>query len=209
MNVALCYVFPDLDHQTYIPLARRFVDTYVKNPPGDCDHSIHVLVNMGEEKDIKAYRRLFSPLECQFIMHNNYGKDIGAYQLAARTIDCDLMICFGAPVHFHKPGWMDRIAITYDQNGPALYGAWGFELPGPHIRTTAFWLPPEILNSYPSLVSNGTRYEFEHGTNSIHRHVEKLGLESFMTTWTGCYARHEWRHASRDESLILDQHSEK
>lgn len=209
MRVVVAYVFPDLDHATYLPLARRFVATYMDFPPGSEDHEVQVLVNHGRLESRRDYERLFAPLACGFKMHNNFGKDIGAYQMAAREIPCDLLVCLGAPVHFHRGGWLDRIISVYERNGPGLYGAWGFHQPADHIRTTAFWCAPELLNSYPFEVRNDSRYEFEHGRNSFHNHTRSLGLESYMVTWDGCYSTKEWIHATRSQCLLLDQHSER
>lgn len=209
MKVVVAYVFPDVDLTTYLPMARRFVTSYMEHPPGIEDHEIHVLVNHGHEKNIPDYRRLFYPLACGFRMHNNIGKDIGAYQMAAAEIPCDLIICLGSPVHFCRGGWLDRIVKVYEQNGPGLYGCWGFHQPKDHIRTTAFWCAPELLNSYPFVVHNDSRYEFEHGQNSIHNFTRGIGLESYMVTWDGCYSTKEWRHATREQCLMLDQHCER
>lgn len=208
MKLVIIYVYPDLNPHIYKALARRFVDTYMEYPPGGTDHEIIVAVNSGRS-DNPEYARLMSPLACQFMMHNNEGKDIGAYQLAARQLDCDLMICLGAPVHFHRAGWLDRIANAYEQNGPGLYGAWAFYEPSHHIRTTAFWLPPELLRSYPYVIQNDTRYEFEHGKRNIHAYAKSKGMESFMLTWQGCFTPPQWQHVTREDSLLLDQHTEK
>ena len=206
MKITLAYVFPDLLHATYIPLARRFVESYMEHPPGDADHDILVCVNYGTERMLKEYEKLFSPLCCRFMMHNNEGKDIGAFQAACAVADCDLLMCVGAPIHFTRAGWMDRIEQAYIENGPALYGCWGFHQPRDHIRTTAFWLPPQLLASYPHPVDNSLRYEFEHGVYSITEHARNLGLERYMVTWKGVYPRDVWQHVDKHESLFLDQH---
>ena len=209
MKVIVAHVHPDVDLATYNPMARRFVETYMDHPPGQADHELVVLVNHGHPHGLPGYRKLFEPLACSFMLHDNTGKDIGAYQMAAREIPCDLLVCLGAPVYFPRAGWLDRIVNTYEQNGPGLYGPWGFHQPKPHIRTTAFWCAPELLNSYPYVVHNDSRYEFEHGDKSITAHVTQLGLPAFMVTWDGCHPMKGWHHASRAQSLMLDQHSDR
>jgi hypothetical protein len=209
MKVALVYIHPIIDGKTYQPLARRFAQSYMDHPPGQTDHEIYVVLNGGAFGNPSHYRPLFAPLDVKFREHDNAGKDIGAFQVAASEIDCDLMLCFGAPIHFHKAGWLDRIRNCYEQCGPALYGPWGFDQPAPHIRTTAFWLPPELLVSYPQPVSNDLRYEFEHGRQSITSHISKLGLGTYQVTWGGCYPQGDWRHATRAETLIFDQHTDR
>lgn len=206
MRVVIAYCYPSLNRNTYDPMARRFVQTYQDHPPGVLPHEIHVLVNGQVHAGIE---KLFSPLPVQLLQHDNSGKDVGAYQMAAARIPCDLMVCLGSPLHFHKDGWLDRIIRVYEDNGPGLYGAWGFRQPKPHIRTTAFWITPELLQSYPHPVANHDRYEFEHGRNSITAWVGHLGFPRLVVTWDGVYHQPEWDHVTRDQSLFLDQHAER
>lgn len=189
----------------YRPMATRFVSTYLEHPPGAADHEIHVAIN-GTVEIGDWCRRLFDPLPCQFFQHNNAGKDLGAYQAAADTIECDLTICLGSPLHFHKEGWLDQIVRAYEEYGPTVYGAWGFQVPRPHLRTTAFWLPPFLLNSYPKRIDNTNRYEFEHGSTSIALWSKSHGFDPYMVTWAGVYAIEAWQNIDRSESLFVDQH---
>jgi hypothetical protein len=190
----------------YDPLAHRFANTFRASPPG-CDHELYVIANGGPIGDYG--QRIFAGLNAKFIIHNNLGKDIGAFQMAADRIKCDLLVCLGAPIHFTRPGWLKRIYEAYVENGPHLYGAWGFRAPAPHIRTTAFWMPPELLQSYPNLVVNSTRYEFEHGGKSFTRHVISVGLECLMVTWNGVYGMDGWDRGDPSDWLMLDQHSDR
>lgn len=205
LRIALIYVHPCANAAVYVPYARRFVESYMENPPGDADHEIHVAINGGVAIG-EWCRHLFAPLAPQFFQHNNYGKDIGAYMTAADLIDCDLMVCLGAPIHFHRAGWLDRIVMAYLENGPAVYGPWGFHQPRPHLRTTAFWLPPELLIAYPHRVSDRERYAFEHGPESITLWSQKQGFEPMQVTWRGVYSMDAWKPLSRAESLMVDQH---
>lgn len=206
MKIALVYVFPMVDLATYARLARRFTDTYMVNPPGPIDHRLYVVANGSEPN--KALKATMSPLPVTWLSHNNYGKDIGAFQMAAQTVDCDLMVCLGANVFFGKPGWLDYMVKAYLDYGPGLYGAWAFHQPLPHIRTTVFWMPPALLNSYPTQVDNGSRYEFEHGYQSILAHVKNLGYPTMMVSRRGVFAEREWHHVERDDCLVFDQHCE-
>lgn len=207
MKVAIAYVFPVVDPTRYRPLARRFVETYMEFPPGESDHDIYVVVNGRADRD--ALAKLFRPLPCSFLHHDNSGKDIGAFKLAAAQIECDLLVCFGSPVYFRRAGWLDRMLACYEDNGPGLYGAWGFHEPIPYLRTTAFWLPRQVLNSYPYSVTNDTRYEFELGRNCITNHAFHSGLECYMVTWGGCYPVADWHHVTLEQSLFRDQHSDR
>ena len=206
MKVALVYVYPNLLPQTYQKMARRFVETYMKHPPGMRDHDICVVVNGGLAR-ISELEKLFFPLECHFMFHDNSGRDIGGFIASASQISCDLMFCLGAPVHFCRAGWLDTIINAYEQNGPGLYGPWGFHQPSIHLRTTAFACPPELLRAYPFEVHNGNRYSFEHAANlSFTSYVSKLGLKTMQVTWDGCFEQPEWHHTEESETLILDQH---
>jgi hypothetical protein len=190
----------------YGPAARLFADTYMAQPPGQVDHEVVVVLNGGN--GIGPYqRKSFDPLPVTFIEHNNWGRDIGAFQMAADTIPCDLLVCFGSHVHFHKAGWLDRMVRAFEDNGPTVYGAWGFHQPAPHLRTTAFWLPPDLLRSYPVQVSDRYRYGFEHGSNSLTLWSQKMGFEPLMVTWGEVLAMKEWHHAGCDTALFGDQHT--
>ncbi len=208
MNVALCYVFPVFNTQVYEPLAWRFCRSYMDFPPGLGEHSIHVYANGAQISE--AQRRIFRHLPCEFHWHDNRGKDIGAFQSAADQVPCDLLVCLGSHTHFRQAGWLDRIVQVYEQNGPALYGCWGFHQPTIHIRTTAFWLPPELLKSYPNYITDDARYEFEHGhVGSIVKHVEASGFPNLMVTWKGVYPVADWHHVPNEDCLLLDQHCDR
>jgi hypothetical protein len=207
MKVAVCYVFPSLTPRIFVPAARRFISSYQRHPPGESPHELWVLIN-GDPTGV-AQMRLFDPLPFQFLHHDNSGKDIGAYQHAASTLACDLMVCLGSFVHFHWTGWLDRIIRSVEDNGPNLYGAWGFHQPRPHIRTTAFWLPRELLNTYPLWITNGSRYEFEHGHKSITQFVCDLKLQAMMVSRTEVLPLPHWRHLHQHECILLDQHTDR
>lgn len=207
VQIALAYVFPMINLPKWEPLARRFVKSYFDHPPGDTAHQIHVLAN-GLAID-PARKKIFDSLPCAFHTCSNQGMDIGAYQWAADHIPCDLLLCFGTPVHFRKAGWLDLIASTFLEHGPNLYGAWGFHAPKMHIRTTAFWLPPQILKAYPVYVGDSQRYAFEHGDGSITRFAIDAGLNALQVTWTGVFPPSGWHHTPLEESLLLDQHTDR
>lgn len=208
MKVAVVYVMPLVNVGTYVPMAKRFMETYRYNPPGKTKHDVYVVIN-GESPLDSYARSQFTGFPCQFLEHNNYGKDIGAYLAAADRVDCDLMLCLGTPVHFHKPGWLDRIHDTYLDHGPAMYGPWGFQQPMPHLRTTVFWLPPELLLAYPHMVDGRSRYAFEHSPTSMTLWSQKQGLEPKMVTWKEVLPMKDWGAISKDESLMVDQHMQR
>ncbi len=203
MRVSLIYCAPCMNMPVYGPLAQRFVRSYVENPPGLTDHELIIGLNGGELDIFKE--RLFQPLSPGWFEHNNFGKDLGLFMAFADRVECDLLICLGAHIRFHKPGWLDRIVEAYLENGPSVYGAWAFHQPRPHIRTTALWLPPELLRMYPYIVGDKQRYGFEHGPESITLWSQSKGFEPMMVTWNECLEMKQWRHISVEESLFLDQ----
>lgn len=205
MKTVLCYVFPNLNPVLYEPMARRFVRSYQEFPPGETEHDLVVVSN--GSPITRPQRRIFEPLPAQFRDHNNYGKDIGAFMSVAIESPADLLVCFGSHINFHRAGWLDRMLNAYLDLGPGLYGCWGFHEPAPHIRTTSFWLPPELLSAYPWPVDNPHRYNFEHGpTQSILRWTQQNGLPVVMVGWSRSYIFPEFTHLSEAESLMWDQH---
>lgn len=205
--MAIVYCFPQVKHAIYFPLAKRFADTWLRFPPGQEPHTLYVGGNGGPVPP--QSRSLFRP-GTQFLHHDNTGLDIGLFQLAAETIPCDLLVCLGAPVHFHRSGWLERMVGAYLENGPALYGCWSYLSPDWHVRTTVFWFPPQLLQTYPLAIGNtrSSRYDFEHGPHSFTRHVLKHGLDCIMVTQKGCFPFSQWQnHAPGvEDSLVLDQH---
>jgi len=207
MKIAVCYVYANLKAAKHVPAAKRFVQSYLVHPPGETDHELWVLVNGSPLSP--SQKKLFDALPFHFLDHDNSGMDIGAFQKAGVLVNCDLLVCFGGFVHFCWTGWLDRMARVYEDNGPALYGGWGFHQPRIHIRTTAFWLPRELFNSYPLWIGNAQRYEFEHGKKSITQHVVDLKLPTLMVTRTRVLDLPHWTHVPEPDCLLLDQHTDR
>jgi hypothetical protein len=208
VKTAVAYVYPTVKRRIYHPLAKRFAESWVAHPPGRSPCTLYVLCNGAPPSE--SDRECFRGLSAQYLLHDNEGLDIGAYQMAAKTISCDLLVCFGAPVRFYRPGWLDRIMDAYLDNGPGLYGCACYLTPDWHVRTTAFWCPPELLQSYPLPIGSDrqSRYGFEHGPQSFTRHVLKAGFPCVMVTWTKACSFDQWREnaPTRDEVLVRDQH---
>lgn len=206
MNVALAYCYPLVDTRKHFQLAMRFANTYRKFNPG-VGHMLYVITNGGEPSG--ADLRPFNGLPYINIKHDNHGWDIGAYQKAASEIPCDLLVCLGSYCHFHRENWLRYMVEAYVDYGPNLYGCWGCLLPRPHIRTTVFWLPPQILDAYPDEVGNtkSDRYSFEHGENSILNFTRQCGFDALMVTVNGVYHQNQWHQipCGISESILLEQ----
>lgn len=202
----MVYCYPMVQPHIHDGLAANFVNTWLRYPPG-AEHTFHVGANGGEASPIR--RKRFEPLKPTWHQHNNVGWDIGLYQQLAQIIDCDLMVCLGAHIQFNHPGWLARIVDSYVYHGPGLFGPWGTMYPNPHIRTTAFWCSPQLLQSYPVAVTSqrSSRYQFEHGRRSFTNHTLGLGLPCVMVTMRGCFPYPNWKdyQPTGAESIILDK----
>lgn len=207
MTVALIYVFPNMNLRRYEGSARRFVRSYQDAPGGMVDHHIYVIVN-GSQLSSRQ-EKIFDPLPIKFIQHDNTGRDIGAFQKAATIVEADLLVFFGAHIHFFEPGWLDRMVDCFLETGPGFYGAWAFPTPKLHIRTTAFWTMPQIINAYPRWITTYDRYEFEHGTNSITLWAMKQSIPCYMVTRRKVFQLPACEHVPKADCLFLDQHCER
>lgn len=207
MNIAVVYVYPMVKIRTYYPVASRFARTYADNPAG-IGHDLHVICNGAAPSDYE--RQAFSGLPAQFHTRSNFGWDIGAFQWAADNIPCDLLVCLGANIYFYRPRWLERMADAFALNGPTLYGVWGVPYRVHwHIRTTAFWLPPDLLRAFPYMVGSHRRerYDFEHGGGCITNFCIRSGMEPLMVTWQGVYPKDQWGEADGGPGgcLVFDQ----
>lgn len=208
MKVAIAYIFPLVNARVYEPQARRFALQYMRFPPGETDHQLYVIANGGAGKLDKRQEDLFSPLVPAFLHHNNAGRDIGGFIMAARHVPCDLLVCMGAPARPRMACWLDIIVRAVENNGPGLYGPWAFHVPAPHIRTTVFAISPQILNAYPITVDDSRRYHFEHSHESITMFCMKKGFPVLQTTARGVFSIENWHHVEQKDSLFADQHTD-
>lgn len=190
MDAAIVYIL--LTTEPWMDYARRFVSTY-RQFPGGCEHTLIVVCN--DRKPDDCIRELFKDVPCIFVEGTNEGWDVGAWQTAAETLDCDLQVCFGSSVYFKRPGWLTRIGQAWMRHGPGFYGASASFEVRPHFQTTAFWCPPDVIRGYHTRVTTyAQRYEFEHGERSLFAMVGDLGYPRVIVNWDGDY-EYPWRHA--------------
>lgn len=209
MRIAVVYCYPLVQTHTYFAMAKRFVKTWLDHPPGH-DHELYVTTTGTHPGPNDLV--VFQGLPARFVARDNVGWDIGCYQWAADNISCDLLVCLGAHVHFHHEGWLKRMVDAWVANGPGIYGCWGYDAPDWHLRTTAFWISPELLSLYPETVTSqrASRYAFEHGNQSITLRTIAIGFPACMVTMNGCFAYPDWPDhiPSREDSLLLDRFQE-
>ena len=208
MNVVVVYCYPMTQASKYFGLAKRFSDTWRQYDPG---HPCQLVVGYNGAKPTALESGLFHGLGATALARDNSGWDIGLYQEAAEKIPADLMVFFGAPVHFYRPGWLKRMVDVYVERGPNLYGCWGYHYPNWHIRTTCFWCHPQLLNSYPFVIGDTRpqRYSFEHGQDSFTRWVLKAGLEADIVSWDNLWPEKDWDQSRQGvgDCLCFDQHT--
>ena len=212
-SVAVVYVYPLVGETAHDASAQRFVDSYRQFPP-EYHHALHVVFNGGEPSQENL--AVFDGLDAEFHRHDNSGWDIGAFQLLARKVECDLLVCLGSNSHFKRAGWLRRMADSWAGHGDALYGASASFERDPHVRTTAFWCDPMLIRAYPKRVRTfEDRYEFEASRQSITRCAEGVGLYAWLVTWDGEYSKREWRvppnifrRGDQSNSLVYDRYFE-
>ena len=189
-KITLVYVFPHNGHQGFAPLSLEFALSYQRNPPG-MEHDTLIVCNGAPAT--QPSKDLFNGVpNLTFIDHDNSGWDIGAFQLAARTVPADMMVFFAVHTYFRKPGWLLRMWETYQALGDTLYGSTGnqgdlrFNV-HPHIRTTGFWCNPALINEHPYRVSQtgggGQRYNYEHGQDCLTNYVKQTGRTPWIVGW--------------------------
>jgi hypothetical protein len=194
MKIAVVYVLAQGDH--YRNLAMRFIDSYQSHPP-EAEHET-IVVCQGE-LPTEEVQYLFQTLQnCRFVVHDNSGYDIGAFQFAARNSEADMMVFFGSTAYLKCVGWLRRMSEAFQAHGDTLYGTMGHRgIPGtgifPHIRTTGFWMSPALLRQYPRLIERpDQRYGFEHGESCLTTWVSSFGKIPWVVAYDGEYSWSMW-----------------
>lgn len=219
MNIALIYVYaPHCGGEYSLAYPFRFLDTYHKFHPS-VSHQTVVMCNSGSMPEPAAEALLRTLPNCAFLIHDNSGYDIGAFQHAAREVSADLMLFFGSSAYFSAPRWLERVIEAYERHGDTLYGTmvnagdarvevW------PHVRTTGFWLSPALMNAYPHRVTQpDQRFGFEHKRHCLTQWVRDQGRTPWVVTTAGEYPPELWAsfHAGfqqgrQDHLLIRDRY---
>lgn len=189
MKTTLIYIHLPHDPE-HVDLAARFLSTYHANPPL-YPHDTMIVCN-GSAPTAHT-QILFSSLNPRFLVHDDSGFDIGAYQAAAKLVETDSMFCCGGPCYFRKAGWLQRIAQAWTRYGPGMYGTLSSYEIRPHFCTSGFAVPPSFIRSYPRVVTKEERYNFEHGPTSLVYNVIGQGKPAILVTWDGEYTWPHWR----------------
>lgn len=175
----------------FVHHAQQFVETYQQFNPGS-KHRLLVICNGGPL--VPKMKEHFYGLPCEFFDRTNDGGwDVSAYQDVAKTRECDLLVCFGESVRFHRSGWLERLVDCANEFGEGMYGCLSSFAISPHLNTTAFAVTPRYLNEYPAVRNKAARYNFEHGAGAMWRRIRASGGATRLVTWDGCWEPHEWR----------------
>lgn len=197
MNIIVVYVFP-VQGERYFDEACRFVSSYNHNDAGQ-EHRLIIVANGGPPTvDMRALTDTLNH-DAEYMVHDDSGWDIGAFQAAARNFPCDFMVFLGGTAYLRRPGWLRRMAEAFAAHGnAAIYGSTancGDHAHGvfPHIRTTGFFMAPVLMNMYPFRVTQPSqRYPFEHGANCLTQWCRNQGYPAYMVTHTGEYEWPAW-----------------
>lgn len=195
MKVAVCYVAVSGGAQTDF-FAARFCTSYQQFPPGS-DHDTIILCNGGRLPFETALIFATIPNARFYERANDPGWDISAYIDAASNVvaDYDFVLCLGQSIFFNQAGWLNRILNCWSRHGPGMYGPFASNWPRPHLQTTAFLCPPDLLRRWPYAVSGRDhRYQFEHGERCFWKFVATQGKPVRLITWDGCWSPREWRY---------------
>lgn len=169
----------------------RFVGTYLAHPPG-IDHET-VIVCQGGPLPLET-GLMFTPMRCSFMpRENDPGWDVSAHQDVAKQIPCDMLVCLGESVYFHRDGWLRRLEYAWNKFGPGMYGIWSSNLVRPHMNTTGFAVDPKLLLGHSTPRNRKERYEFEHGLRSFWRTANAFGRPTKLVTFDGIYDPMQWR----------------
>lgn len=175
----------------FVHFATRFVETY-RAFPSDSSHRLLVCCNGGLKSS--KIKPLFDGVGCDFLDRKyDDGWDISAYQEVAQNFPCDLLVCFGESVRFHREGWLKRLVESAREYGEGMYGCLSSHAIRAHLNTTAFAVSPRFLREYPAVRNKGERYEFEHGEKAMWRRIKSKGGSTRLVTWDGCWGPGDWR----------------
>lgn len=175
-------------------LCARFASTWQSFLPGAaCD--LIVACNGGPLDTSTAL--LFAGLNAKFWPRvNDEARDLGAYIEASKTIckEYDMILCLGESNHFWKEGWLKRLVEARERYGPGMYGPFATHVIRAHLQTTAFFITPSLLASYPMIVKDKeSRYAMEHGERALWRRLQARNIPVKLVTWDGDWSPGQWR----------------
>lgn len=208
MKPVMVYIYALDGDEGYFEMAHRFMHTYQQHPPLE-DHDTLVVCN-GSPPTFEIMCLLGSLPNCSFMQHDDTGQDIGGFIAAAKTLGNRPALFCGGSVYFHRPGWLKRMMEAWSKHGPGMYGSQSTYEATPHMSTTGFLCPANLMAEYPHPVATKKdRYNFEHGmankvlninepdplpNRAFWRTVHAKGMPVKFVAWGGEYDWWEWRN---------------
>lgn len=197
MTITLVYIHVPGD-APHVAQAKAFITSYQRFQP-IAEHQV-VVVFQGKpaDKDIKLMFLKAFP-GCEFFLHDDSGHDIGGYiavakDMVKRGAKVDAILCCGGSTFFQSHGWLARLAVAWGKHGSGMYGTVGTYEVAPHLCTTGFLCPPELLAAYPiKVVTRRQRYDFEHGPNAFWKITLAGGYPVKLVTWDEILDWQQWR----------------
>lgn len=191
--ITVLYIHVPGDH-FFVDKTRRFVETYLSNPPG-IDHNM-VIVSQRREP-FPDMKELFDRLGPHDVwLHDNRAYDISAFQQYSRICRAQMLMCLSGTTYLRRPGWLKRAWDIFQKyNGRGLFGACGNRGDlgrgaHAHLRTSSIWFNPSVLNGYPYEIDDvGKRYPFEHGPYNFTLWCRGLGLPTVEVDFS---QHHDW-----------------
>lgn len=167
----------------------RFSATFERFPPGyPCE--VIVCCNGGPlDEDCAPW--IHDGWKC--LPRENRGADLGAYFHVARDFDCDLLVCLGESLHFHRPDWLKTLVSAFEQYPGGMYGFFASNLVTRHLNTSAFAIDPKLLRSCPTPSNRMDRLKWEHGPYPFWKRVSDLWKPVKLVTFSGIFNPPEWR----------------
>lgn len=192
----------------------RFVSTWKQNPPG-VQTDVLAICNGGAPNTEQAV--MLNAIGAKVFVRSNVGFDIAGFIEASKgpLRDYEMVLYLGESVHFHRAGWLKRLADVRERFGHGMYGPFSSNVTRGHLQTTAFATSPKLLVEYPLPISDRhSRLEFEHGERAFWRLVNRK-FPVKLVTWDGSYDPQQWRQPQNilwkgDQSnlLFFNNHSQ-
>lgn len=196
MNIEIVYVRPMVGSGDWEGLAEQFVTSYLLNDPM-IEHSTTIVCN-GAPPSHDTKGMFASMPGLKFLVGDNRGYDISAFQQASAQSSADMIVFFGASAYVKGCGWLFRMAQAFAKHGEAQYGCMGNRgVPHvnvyPHLRTTGIWCSPKLFNDYPMKVTDPSqRFPFEHGPQCFTMWCKNQGLKNWVVTHSSEWLWDHW-----------------
>lgn len=171
----------------------RFVSTWLEHPPG-IETDVLAICNGGLPNSEQGI--MLTSLKSRFYPRSNEGFDIAGYIECSKGILAayDMVLFLGESNYFWKEGWLKRLVEARERYGPGMYSPFATHVIRAHLQTTAFFITPSLLASYPFKVTDKeSRYALEHGPRALWRRLHARNIPVRLVTWDGCWAPGQWR----------------